>query len=139
MGGGPVSDQMQLGWDEIDRPDYCGCEPPWQTREGPLKDGSHYSGCFADEIAEDMAGLRASVDRTQTEWFKWLTVPGRTFATNGEIYAVVPDAELADLRGAETVVESARNLLRHGPIDGPGRWLAQLEAAVRTLDDKESS
>jgi len=46
---------------DIVRPDYCECETPWQTLDGPLKDGSHYSNCVAAEVAEAMDELRAEL------------------------------------------------------------------------------
>jgi hypothetical protein len=54
--------RVELDHSEIDRPDYCECETPWQTRTGPLKDGSHYHNCVAAEVAEKMAELRRDAD-----------------------------------------------------------------------------
>ena len=55
----------ELGYDEIDRPDYCACQTPWQTRTGPLKDGSHYHDCMAADVAEATALLQAVIEASR--------------------------------------------------------------------------
>lgn len=66
--GSTLAEAKKYQWNEINRPRFCTCATPWDTPEGPFKDGSHYSYCVAGDVAEAVEAYHAVIRRLLRGW-----------------------------------------------------------------------